>query len=76
MKNFILFTYEFEYPRGGMRDFHGAYASLNQAKRAAAAWQGDNDEADWHVLHLPSRRVHWSDGTYTPLKSLTTIQCK
>ena len=71
-KNFLLFTYSFEYPRGGMRDFQSAHPSLKQAQRAAAAWEDGKEETSWHILHLTSRRVYWPDGGYSPLKSLKT----
>jgi len=32
MKKYLLFTFEQYYPRGGMNDFEGSYATIEEAK--------------------------------------------
>ncbi|MEL6634751.1 MAG: hypothetical protein AAFQ83_25020 [Bacteroidota bacterium] len=81
-KNFLLFFYEFEYPKGGMKDFAGAYATEKQAHKAAreimkrlAQEYGEKPEeveAIYHILHLKSRRVISPSGNKTPLRSIKT----
>ena len=78
-KNFLLFFYEFEYPRGGMKDYLGAYATAKQAHKAAQeimkrlAQEYDEKpeevEAIYHILHMTQRRVILPNGEKIALRS-------
>ncbi len=78
-KNFLLFFYDFEYPKGGMRDYVGAYGTAKQAHKAAKEIKQeiadeyeeslDQVEASYHILHMTQRRVILPDGEKMALRS-------
>ncbi len=82
MKNFLLFIYDFEYPKGGFRDFVGAFPTEKKAHKSAKQqllqkakkWRCNFNEveANYHIFHISSRNIISSSQKRTPLKSVKT----
>jgi hypothetical protein len=70
-KNFLLFIYRFEYPRGGFRDFVKAFHTEKSAHKYAAKIIAEDDEMAYHIFHISSRNVIFAGGK-KPLRSLNT----
>jgi hypothetical protein len=49
MKQFLLFAGYNYYPTGGWYDFQGSYATLEEAREAAASWPRAKDNW-WHII--------------------------